>query len=182
MWKEELVRKVFHATDVDQVLQIRISKFTEEDYIAWHYEKDGIFSVKSAYKLAVELQANHTSAGMSNKPAGERDLWNLIWKANVPPKVRVFGWKLATNTLGVQVHRHKRNMDPLPTCNICGMEPETSYHTMVSCTKARALRHYLRREWSLPDEQQLIFTGHDWVLVLLSNIDDSMGAKLLLLW
>ncbi|CAM0911999.1 unnamed protein product [Alopecurus aequalis] len=62
------------------------------------------------------------------------------------------------------------------------MEPETSYHTMISRTKARALCHCVRKDWSLPDEQQLRYSGYDWVLVLLSNIDESMRAKLLLLW
>lgn len=53
---------------------------------------------------------------------------------------------------------------------------------MKSCTKVWALRHCLRRELPLPDEQQLGYTWYDWVLLLLSNIDESMREKLLLLW
>ena len=110
------------------------------NFIAWNYEKPGIFTVKSAYRLALDLQDSSHGEGMSFKHAGERDLWQLIWKAKVPPKVRVFGWKLATNTLGVQDHRFTRNMDVLPICSICGTEAETSFHAMITCTKARALR------------------------------------------
>jgi hypothetical protein len=73
----------------------------------------------------------------AKKPAGHRDMWDIIWKAKVPPKFRVFGWKLATDL------RHHRHMDHLPTCSICSMEPETNHHAMVNYTKARALRHIL---------------------------------------
>jgi hypothetical protein len=117
---------------------------------------------------------------MSHRPAGERDLWKLIWRAKVPPKIRVFGWKLATNTLGIQDHRCRRKMDRIPTCSICGTEAETSFHAMISCTKARALRQKMR-DWNLPPEESFRHTGYDWALVLLSQVDEFMRAKLLFL-
>jgi hypothetical protein len=104
-WNEDLVRSIFFESDAEHVLKIKIPRSMGEDYIAWNFEKSGHFSVKSAYKLAVEIQSKQYGAGMSSKPPRERDMWNLIWKTNVPPKVRVFGWKLATNTLGVQATR-----------------------------------------------------------------------------
>jgi hypothetical protein len=33
----------------------------DEDKPAWHFENTGVFSVKSAYKLAFELQTNSFS-------------------------------------------------------------------------------------------------------------------------
>jgi hypothetical protein len=182
MWNEALIRKIFYPPDAEHILQIKLPFFSGEDYLAWHYEKSGLFTVKSAYRLAMDRKGRNNVAGVSNKNAGERELWNMIWKADVPPKVRVFGWKLATNTLGVQDLRCKRNMDRIPTCQICGMEPETNYHAMVNCTKAKALCQCLRKDWDLPDEQSFRYTGQDWVLVLLSQVTQHMQAKLLFLW
>jgi hypothetical protein len=182
MWNEELIRKICYPPDVEHILQIKLPSFSGEDYLAWHYEKSGMFTVRSAYKLAMDLKSRNNETGMSNKNAGERYMWNLIWKAHVPPKVKVFGWKLATDTLGVQAHRCKRNMDQIPTCQICGMELETSHHAMVNCTKAKALRQCIRKEWNLPDEHRFRYTGHDWMLVLLSQVNEQMRAKFLLLW
>jgi hypothetical protein len=147
-----------------------------------HHDKSGLFSVKSAYKLALELKSKGIETGTSTKPARERYMWNIIWKANVPPKVHVFGWKLATNSLGIQATRCARNMDKISTCCICGVTDETSHHAMVECTKVKALRQRLRQVWALPDEKRLQYTVNDWVLVLLSQLDDSMRGKLLLLW
>ncbi|CAM0950720.1 unnamed protein product [Alopecurus aequalis] len=62
------------------------------------------------------------------------------------------------------------------------MEPETSHHAMINCTKAKALWQCLRKEWSLPDEYAFRYTGQDWVLILLSQLYEQLRAKLLLLW
>jgi hypothetical protein len=109
-------------------------------------------------------------------------MWNTIWRANVPPKIRVFGWKLATNSLGVQATRWNRNMDVLPTCSICGRDEETSHHALVECTKAKALRQRLRQSWLLPDEEILRDTGKDWALILLSQLDKATREKMLFIW
>jgi hypothetical protein len=42
--------------DAEEVLKIRLSERNYEDYIAWHYEKSGLFTVKSAYHLALQLE------------------------------------------------------------------------------------------------------------------------------
>jgi hypothetical protein len=60
---------------------------------------------------------------------------------------------------------------------------ETGYHAVVTCTKAAALRHALRKNWELPMEEQLRWTGPDWLLLLPSSIRAEIKAKmLLLLW
>jgi hypothetical protein len=47
-WKENLVRSMFHSYDAKQIMLIRLPQTAEEDYITWHYEKSGVFSVQSA--------------------------------------------------------------------------------------------------------------------------------------
>jgi hypothetical protein len=90
--------------DAEEVLKIRLPKFDMKDFVSWPQEKSGIFSVRSAYKLALdEKTAIHTNSSHSSN--GDRRLWKSIWKANVPPKIRVFTWRLATNSLAVQVNR-----------------------------------------------------------------------------
>jgi hypothetical protein len=70
-------------------LKIRLSNWNEEDFIAWHYEKSGMFSVRSAYKLALQLQqSEQRQEGSSRNPDGSRLIYKDIWSARVPPKVR----------------------------------------------------------------------------------------------
>jgi hypothetical protein len=48
---------------------------------------DSIFTVKSAYKLAIRLNKSDHSASSKN-PDGSRFLWQNISKTNVPNKVQ----------------------------------------------------------------------------------------------
>jgi hypothetical protein len=181
-WDEAKVRSVLYPPDAEEALRITLSPSQNEDFIAWAHESNGIFSVRSAYKLGMELQEREGQTATSTNPQGDRSLWNLIWTANVPPKLKVFGWKLATNTLGVQVHRCRRNMEVMPTCTLCGREPETAHHAVVACTKATALRQCLRKTWPLPTENFFSYTGNNWVLVLLDQCSAEMRSKLIFLW
>ena len=52
--EDEYSKQNFAPLDVEEILKIKLySSF--EDIIAWHYERSGIFSVKSAYKLALNM-------------------------------------------------------------------------------------------------------------------------------
>ena len=62
--------------------------------------------MKSVYRLALNLQESKVDPGNSSGATnGERRLWNIIWKANVPQKIGIFAWRAASNSLAVQVNR-----------------------------------------------------------------------------
>jgi hypothetical protein len=52
-WDREVLRTCMHMHDIEEVCKLRLSS-TMEDTIAWHYERSGIFSVRSAYRLALK--------------------------------------------------------------------------------------------------------------------------------
>lgn len=97
-WNEELVRSTFLTHDVEEILKIKVAKNKIEDTLAWHHEKNGQFTVSSAYKLAFKLKNGAPNASSTN-PDGKRTMWQNIWKAAVPNKVRIFGWRLANDNL-----------------------------------------------------------------------------------
>lgn len=49
-----------------------------EDFVAWNFEKNGIFSVRSAYK-ALEEKMNSDAGKSSVAGDGSREVWNLVW-------------------------------------------------------------------------------------------------------
>ena len=86
-WDENLIRHLFYIHDAEEILKLRILRVGEGDIIAWHHEKSGLFSVKSAYRLALNLKEPRSVSGNSSDAInGDRRLWNIIWNANVPPK------------------------------------------------------------------------------------------------
>jgi hypothetical protein len=78
---------------VVEVLKIRPMQNGVDDMVAWHYERSGIFTVKSAYQLAVELkQTSEDQAGSSSGSTDGRPIYREIRRADVPPKLCIFAW------------------------------------------------------------------------------------------
>jgi ribonuclease HI len=183
-WDEGLIRTCLYPHDAEEVLKIRLTNRNEEDFIARHYEKSEMFSVRSAYKLALQPhQAEQRQEGSSRNLDGSRALYKEIWSAKVPPKVRIFAWRLLHDGLATQCIRMKRTLTDDATCQVCGREEETAFHAVIRCTKATALRHEMRKHWLLPEEKPFVFSGPDWLLSILSSADVDTKAKILmLLW
>ncbi|KAK1647773.1 hypothetical protein QYE76_065578 [Lolium multiflorum] len=165
------------------ILRIQLPQQEQAERVAWHYETNGLFSVKSAYRLAFSLKHQlRDSTSSSTNTDGDRSLWNCVWKAEVPPKVRVFGWRLATDTLATKNNKFNRNLEVCSRCSICGVAEEDAYHAAVKCTKAVGLRHAMHAHWKLPKEHHFKKSGKDWLLLLLNQVDAITKARILLLF
>jgi len=151
-WNRELIHQLFYPFDAESICNIKLPSYPTEDNLAWHYES-GMFSVWSAYRLAASLQArpNHP-ASISTNNTNDRSIWDIIWKAKVPGKIKIFGWRVATNTLPTKRNKWKQTLEVHSTCNICGNGEEDEFHVVISCTKSKALRNEMRKVWVLPSE------------------------------
>jgi hypothetical protein len=169
--------------DATEILKIKIPHREVEDCVAWHYEKSGLFTVRSAYKLAMCLKETGPQSSTSGASMDDRSIWDAIWKAGVPAKIKIFAWRVATNTLATKVNKCKRTLATTNTCDVCGNAEENEYHAVVACTKSRALRQAMRAHWRLPKEKDFWYTGEDWLQGLLNACsDDERNKTLLLLW
>ena len=142
-----------------------------------------MFSVKSGYKLALMLKEQKEDEGQYNEATlGERKIWDIIWKANVPQKIRIFAWRAATNSLAVQVNRVAHHQATLSTCLICRVKDQNTFHALVTCPKAHALHMAMRDIWELPTEDAFRYTGSDWFFVVLSQVGQSMRDKIIFIF
>lgn len=132
-------------------------------------EKIGVFSVRSAYNLALKLANLDNNQTTSREPNRERKLWTRIWEGRVPPKVNVFVWKLAKYILPTRRAKFVRKMEVGDCCQLCDREPETSFHATASCPQVYGLRQAMREFWMLPDEEKFAYCGPDWFLLLLDR-------------
>lgn len=65
-WDVHKVNQVFLPCDAEEILRIRTSSRQEEDFLAWHPDKLGRFSVRSAYMLALPLSNIDNSSSSSD--------------------------------------------------------------------------------------------------------------------
>ena len=148
-WNVPLIEKLFHNFDAEEICKIKIPLNETEDHLAWNYEKNGIFTVRSAYRLGMNLKQQEEIVGSSRSiSTGRENLWNLMWKAHVPHKVHIVAWRIATDSLPTKENKRRRTLEIDGICNICGIEKEDAHHAIVNCTKARALREKIREHWA----------------------------------
>jgi hypothetical protein len=152
--------------------------------VAWHYDKSSIFTVRSAYRLAFNIKNGvRWRAGNSENHTNSRDSWNIIWKASIPKKVKIFGWRVANDNLATKRNKMKRTLEADSICNICGRVEEDSHHATICCTKSRALRYEMRKHWDIPNESVFSFTGKDWLQNLMYKLNKKQRSQILmLLW
>jgi hypothetical protein len=99
VWKVDVPNQYFGPMDVAEILKIKPSPRLLEDHLAWAPEKHGIFTVKSAYGFSMNESWRLLSKSSSSNPDGRRNIWNIIWKSDVPPKVQHFAWRVVTDSL-----------------------------------------------------------------------------------
>ncbi|CAL1378184.1 unnamed protein product [Linum trigynum] len=112
-----------------------------EDRLIWHASPDGVFSVKSAYHLAVSLEKRR-GVWKSTVSWMDRSSWIRVWEADIPPKLRVFLWQILNRILPTTEALIGKQAPVNPRCPVCWASSETMEHLFLECPVARALWDY----------------------------------------
>jgi hypothetical protein len=139
-WNQQALAQSLLLIDAQAVWRIPLGRACE-DMWAWEGEKHGLYSVRSAYRALVEKEAQDRDfiSGRSSHSAGNNNpAWRKIWGAKVPPKVRVFWWRVSHDFIPSKANLHHRHIDKLAACEFCGAERETTFHALLECTYSRS--------------------------------------------
>lgn len=109
-WDLGRLQDNFHEVDVDAITKIKLPQRSSDDFLAWHMEKTGRYTVRNAYNLALKLVHEQDVQASSTAPDGERKLWKLVGSGRVPPKVNIFAWKLARDILPTRHAKFRRHL------------------------------------------------------------------------
>ena len=74
----------------------------------------------------------------------EKLSWKAMWRVDVPPKLKIFLWRLAQQSISTADVMHHRNMSTTTCCGLCGAE-DSWQHSLLHCTVARCV-------WALHDQ------------------------------
>ena len=97
-WKGDVVKSLFFPFEARTILNIPLNHNLPEDQIIWVGNKKGEFSEKSAYYIAVGV-LDTMEEGESPSGDPRSLLRKKLWHLNIPPKVRIFAWKMCMNAL-----------------------------------------------------------------------------------
>jgi len=132
-WREDMVRQMFLPVDAEMILRIPLCTSWPADKLIWHFTSNGSFSVRSAYHLLGALmRGDHPSS--SNGTC--QQLWKTIWDLDVPPRIRIFGWKVVVGALATKVNIARRINNFSASCDICGHVEDSESHALFDCPLA----------------------------------------------
>jgi ribonuclease HI len=147
-WDEQLVKDIFWEQDATLILSIPV-RIDQEDFLAWHPDGKGVFSVKSAYhvlKDKQDLEARRQVGEASNGSCSRSLDWSVIWKQTGQPKVLQFLWRLAHNSLALGTNIKRRGMQIETLCPVCHRLDEDGGHLFLKCKSVKACWRQLNLE------------------------------------
>nr|XP_028954040.1 uncharacterized protein LOC114822964 [Malus domestica] len=138
-WEREIIQMCFTIDEAQIILSMPLSHFGCADHVIWHYTRNGVYSVKSGYLVAQEMNRN---GELGRKGGGQtstndtmasvrRDLWSL----KVPPKLCHFIWRRCQNILAVRTNLQRKGVRLSTGCPFCDCEEETQLEE--ACTFMR---------------------------------------------
>ncbi|KEH40735.1 hypothetical protein MTR_1g033950 [Medicago truncatula] len=121
-WKRDLIFSIFNTFEARQITSIPLSFRLPEDTFIWDGEKDGKYSVRSAYHLLGEERRKElpASSTTNDKP------WKGIWSINLPNRVVWFSSSLGVHvpldsTLNQWLHKWLMGKDTLGAQIFCSI-------------------------------------------------------------
>jgi hypothetical protein len=167
-WDEAKLCDTFFEADVEDIQKIPVGSAGTVDYLAWNYTKNGVFSVRSAYHLGMQIKRNKLGNPGSSMSSDEHKGWLAIWSAAVPNKTKVHCWRLVKNGLAVGGELRRRRIKNGVVCIVCNRE-ETLKHRFWECPHAHHAWELLRQRAKLalvapPDTIQRYHDLKSWLL------------------
>jgi hypothetical protein len=146
-WDEETIKNIFGQQDIRDILSIPLRQGME-DTIAWHFDKKGVFSVRSCYQLGIHLRDHQEQRDTSSSaiPSARSPLWNTIWNLKLPGKVRIFLWRLCHNSLPTRMNIKRKRVELDTICPMCYRADEDGGHLFLKCKKVRQVWRELLME------------------------------------
>ncbi|KAL5573013.1 hypothetical protein UlMin_022610 [Ulmus minor] len=96
----------------------------------------GLYSVKSAYKLAFSADCVQEATSSSSQTS---TLWNFLWQLSIPPKVKIFWWRALHNIIPTSWNLKVHHVPADLKCSLCGSGIETTVHSLFLCPKMKLL-------------------------------------------
>lgn len=117
-WKTELVKEVFNEEEANMICSLGVSPCRGKDFLAWEHTKNGVFTVRSAYHLAIERFGKEE--GSCSNTHQTQALWKQIWGLKGSRVVKLFLWKACNDILPTREKLFKKKIVSDPLCAICG--------------------------------------------------------------
>ena len=180
VWKNELVRQVFLPHEVELICSIALSANLPADKQVWAPTHNGIFTVRSAYQLAMEVSSAESVGGMSDTSQLRR-FWKYLWSCNIPHKIRHFAWRACKEVLPTKENLVRRKVLLDGACDECNLEVESLAHLFWRCQHASEIWRTSNLFQGSLVHQFGSFMDILWFVVMIAKWDRNNVEKLIVI-
>ena len=135
-WKKPVIDANFLPHEAELIKSIPLSSRLSDDTLVWAATSNGLFFVRSAYRLAME-ESQPSNSGTSSDASMNRRFWKKLWKLQVPNKVRHFAWRACRGVLPIKENLSRRGIQLDVSCDDCMEDIELVGHLFWSCNRAK---------------------------------------------
>ena len=135
-WIYQLVRDISQEEEATNILTVP-TRADRDDCIHWHFDRKGVFLVKSAYHVLEDreqrMKKQHQGEGSLSSRLGDAVARQRkqIQKFQCPPKVKQFVWRLAHNNMPMKMNIKQRGIDLDTRCLVCMRFDEDGGHCFL---------------------------------------------------
>ena len=180
-WNLHLLQQLFLPFEVEEIRSIPLSYSLPSDKQIWIGTSNGLFIVRSAYKLAMDNYSVSGGASSSND-SNLRYFWKKVWRLPVPHKVKHFLWRACRDILPTKANLMQRKVLSDDICEECMLEVETSAHFFWSCPRAKLVWRcsgLLNPDYAGPNFASFnSFMELVWKMLMVDRYYDSMVAMM----
>ncbi|XP_050231894.1 uncharacterized protein LOC126680759 [Mercurialis annua] len=132
-WKMDTIRELFFPGDADQIINMPLPRTPQVDILRWHYDKKGLYTVRSGYRMAMTMEDHPTSSNSDTFSSW----WKFLWALSIPSKIKIFLMKCYNGWLPVKLNLLKRGMQIDEMCPVCSKCAESTLHSLWLCPAAK---------------------------------------------
>lgn len=123
-WNVSIIANMFYGTIVQRILNTPIYSTVTMDKRIWKANKNGVYSIRSAYKLYIHDLIDIPVVGQ----------WKLIWFLSVPPKVKNLIWHIYWKCIPNREKLKDCDVNCPRDCVLCNDGVEQNLHVFFTCS------------------------------------------------
>ncbi|KAL4387745.1 hypothetical protein GQ457_09G029190 [Hibiscus cannabinus] len=138
-WNAVVIHDLFSPDQAHLILRMPLPSTPQPDLLVWRADRTSTYSVKSGYKVLLQGLASVYPSETVMPSTSIVGLYNRIWKANVPSKVRITVWRFVRNYIPIFRNLTVRGIAAPTACLLCDGPSETASHLISTCVFSRRI-------------------------------------------
>ncbi|KAF7831272.1 ribonuclease H [Senna tora] len=130
-WNSDKVHELFLPFEAKMIVSIPLSWRNIDDRLLWPFEKHDCYSVRSAYHFLMDQRSLESSSSQYDSR------WRKLWDLTLPPKVKVFFWRLCHGAIASNLNIFRRGVHCDVNCTKCCDKVESVSHLFLNCPVAK---------------------------------------------